>query len=163
MSNTINIVQPKAEDGVTDVSYVTRTNSIFKSDGSPLGDSMDAYMDEVDELSQNLAEIGTIVSDSDTVSVPANTFTNIITVTLSKGVWVVTSFINLSQSITGIYVHRLVGSSTTIAQIRNNGQNGGGTSLAAVVNVNTSLPVTLSGHIPTAVNMTGTITAVRIK
>lgn len=57
MSNTINIVQPKAEDGVTDVSYVTRTNSIFKSDGSPLGDSMDAYMDEVDELSQSLTEL----------------------------------------------------------------------------------------------------------
>ena len=50
MPNTINIVQPKTEDGVTEVSYVTRTNSIFKSDGSPLGDSMDAYMEEVDEL-----------------------------------------------------------------------------------------------------------------
>ena len=57
MPNTINIVQPKAEDGVTDVSFVTRTNSIFKSDGTPLGDSMDAYMDEVDELSQNLTEL----------------------------------------------------------------------------------------------------------
>ena len=54
MSNTINIVQPKAEDGVTEVSFVTRTNSIFKSDGTPFGDSMDAYMDEVDELSSNL-------------------------------------------------------------------------------------------------------------
>lgn len=55
MPNTINIVQPKAEDGVTEVSFVTRTNSIYKSDGSHLGDSLDAYMDEVDELSQNLA------------------------------------------------------------------------------------------------------------
>ena len=55
MPNTINIVQPKAEDGVTEVSFVTRTNSIYKSDGTPLGDSMDAYMDEVDELSQEVA------------------------------------------------------------------------------------------------------------
>jgi hypothetical protein len=67
MPNTINIVQPKAEDGVTEVSFVTRTNSIFKSDGTPLGDSMDVYMDEVDELSQDVAElqnnrIGTYVS-----------------------------------------------------------------------------------------------------
>lgn len=60
MPNTINIVQPKAEDGVTEISYVTRTNSIFKSDGSPLGDSMDAYMDEVDELRSNLTAIKTI-------------------------------------------------------------------------------------------------------
>lgn len=57
MPNTINIVQPKAEDGVTEVSFVTRTNSIFKSDGTPLGDSMDEYMEEVDELSSNLAEL----------------------------------------------------------------------------------------------------------
>ena len=56
MPNTINIVQPKAEDG-TEISFITHTNSIFKSDGSPLGDSMDAYMDEVDELSQNLADL----------------------------------------------------------------------------------------------------------
>ena len=60
MPNTINIVQPKAEDGVTEVSFVTRTNSIYKSDGSPLGDSLDAYMDEVDELSQNLTELQTV-------------------------------------------------------------------------------------------------------
>lgn len=52
MPNTINIVQPKAEDG-TPVSYVTRTNSIFRSDRTPLGDSLDAYMDEVDELNNN--------------------------------------------------------------------------------------------------------------
>lgn len=56
MPNTINIVQPKAEDGVTEVSFVTRTNSIFKSDGSPLGDSLDEYMEEVDELSSNLSK-----------------------------------------------------------------------------------------------------------
>ena len=60
MPNTINIVQPKAEDGVTEVSYVTRTNSIFKSDGSPLGDSMEQYMDKVDELSQNLTKYRSI-------------------------------------------------------------------------------------------------------
>ena len=55
MPNTINIVQPKAEDG-TEISFITRTNTIYKSDGTPLGDSLDAYMYEVDELSQNLAE-----------------------------------------------------------------------------------------------------------
>lgn len=38
MPNTINIVQPKAEDGVTEVSFVTRTNSIYNSDGTPIGD-----------------------------------------------------------------------------------------------------------------------------
>lgn len=63
MSNTINIVQPKAEDGVTEVSFVTRTNSIFKSDGSPLGDSLDEYMDEMDELSQDITDLKTINYD----------------------------------------------------------------------------------------------------
>lgn len=60
MTNTINIVQPKAEDGVTEVSFVTRTNSIYKSDGSPLGDSLDEYMEEVDELSSNLTKYRSI-------------------------------------------------------------------------------------------------------
>lgn len=55
MPNTIPIQQPYAEDG-TEISLITRTNSIYKSDGTPLGDSLDAYMDKVDELSQNLAE-----------------------------------------------------------------------------------------------------------
>jgi len=70
MPNTINIVQPKAEDG-TPVSYVTYTNSIFKSDGTPLGDSMDAYMDEVDEISQNLTEL--LAYSGDRVSFTSST------------------------------------------------------------------------------------------
>lgn len=75
MPNTINIVQPKAEDGVTEVSFVTRTNSIYKSDGSPLGDSLDAYMDKVDELSQNLAELEVF---SKTYSDTTATWTNVL-------------------------------------------------------------------------------------
>ena len=71
MPNTINIVQPKAEDG-TEISFITRTNSIFKSDGSPLGDSMDAYMDEVDELSQNLTQLVALESFSGTTGTGAN-------------------------------------------------------------------------------------------
>ena len=130
-------------------------------------DATDAY-NEIDALNQNLAELesalGTVVTDGNaSVTLPASTYTNIASVQLGKGVWIIISLLQIGASIQGVYIHQLLAGSSELSLVRNNGQNGGGSSNATIVTLSATTTITLRAYIGTATTAKGSITAVRIK
>ena len=124
--------------------------------------------DKITAVSQNLTElksaIGTVVTDGkSSVTLPANTYTNITSVQLGKGVWVITSLLQLGASIASVYIHQLLAGSSELSIVRNNGQNGGGSSNATIVTLSATTIITLRAYIGTATTAKGSIIAVRIK
>ena len=122
----------------------------------------------VDTLSQNLTELesalGTVVTDGNaSVTLPASTYTNIASIQLGKGVWIITSLLQIGASIAGVYIHQLLAGSSELSLVRNNGQNGGGSSNATIVTLSATTTITLRAYIGTATTAKGSITAVRIK
>ena len=124
-------------------------------------DATDAW-DQVDTLNQNLAEIGTIENAGGaSTSVSANTWTTLASITLGKGIWIISSQINLATSVTSVYAHRMVydGESQVIRQ---NGQSGGGSNMTQILSLSGNTAFNLTMYISTALNATGSITAIKI-
>lgn len=132
------------------------------------GSELTTANEDIATLNQNLTELesalGTVVTDGNaSVTLPASTYTNIASVQLGKGVWIITSLLQIGASIAGVYIHQLLAGSSELSLVRNNGQNGGGSSNATIVTLSATTTITLRAYIGTATTAKGSITAVRIK
>ena len=111
------------------------------------------------KLSSHLAVIGDIISDYSSVAVSASTVTEVLNITLPKGIWIIVSFMDLTAAVNSTYNHNLAG-----RIVRSSGAGGGGSVNAMIYNVTgTSSNVPVSTYVSSAVTVRTTINAIRIK
>lgn len=163
--------------GIASGQYVVWKGLLYKatqaiSVGTTLSTStnLSAVTDGIaNELNSKIATIGTVVQGTvkSSLAVPNETFTDIATMSLTKGVWAITGGTQYTSSFTQQAITRLCqnGSGISGTSLRNTGLSGGGSCVSAIISINTTVTVSLNVYQGSESSVTAVgvaLTAVRI-
>ena len=113
------------------------------------------------ELKSNLDELASYLSNSDTVSVQAATVTDIASISLTKGSWLVLTFLSGNADNSGMCVNTLtIGGNSR--QTRGTLTGGGGLVNYSITTVSTTTTAKVKAYMPVACNATGVINAIKL-
>ena len=111
------------------------------------------------EINSQFNYIGDYVANSFSVAVSAKTTTDLATVVLPAGYWILFGFCDLTTSVDDVYIFML-----GARAVRQNGSAGGGVvNLVPVVSDTSQQSVLIRGYAPVATTMRGNYFAFRLK
>ena len=111
------------------------------------------------EINSKFNQIGTYISESFSVAVDAKTTTDLATVVLPAGYWILFGFCDLTTSVDGVYIFTL-----GVRAVRQNGSAGGGViNMIPVVSAASQQSILIRGYAPVATTMRGQYCAFRLK
>lgn len=116
---------------------ILNSNDNVQADWNVSDANSDAYI-------KNKPAIGTYIAPSFTAtSIPNSTETTVAQMTVPAGTWVITASLQWVNSFTQMYLAQLIGASPEVI-VRNNGTNGGGTSIATIEQITSSKTIKLN-------------------
>lgn len=134
-------------------------------DNTGTGMQADDVQDAITELKSNLTELNSgYICDDKSEAVSANTFTDILSINVTKGTWLITSYMDLSSSVNSNYGHYLNnGLSLHNKTIRTNGGSGGGSVATSIIEFPSATTVTVSAYVGSAVTVRAHIEAIKLR
>lgn len=118
-------------------------NLLGNTDISKIGDG--TVTGAINELNTGLVSNEVRNGVVNTNSVPDSSSTNVCYISLLAGIWVISSFVEFTESFNSIYVHSIFEDSTQAVLQRCNGAYGGGDVITYLVY--TSVPITLYSRV----------------
>ena len=140
------------------ISYSNATSGLSADD---VQEAIDEVESNVVTVSNSLTQLKNYLSDRGSVSVQANTFTEIASVTLTKGVWLILTYLDANSSNAGVYISTIQ-ISTISRSVRNSQMSGGGCVNHYMLSVDSDTEAYLRAYMPVACTARGTIEAIKI-
>lgn len=154
LQNIVSALSPNAQG----VSYSHATSGLSAEN---VQEGIDEVKGITDTINNSLTQLKNYLSDRGSVSVQANTFTEIASVTLTKGVWLILTYLDANSSNAGVYISNIQ-ISTISRSVRNSQMSGGGCVNHYMLSVDSDTEAYLRAYMPVACTARGTIEAIKI-